>query len=136
MIVAYVDANVILRFLVGDPPEMAASATALMQAVEDGRVKLRVDEITVAEVVWVLSSFYKHKPTDIASTLIEFLAQDGIETQDAIFTALVLYGSKGIDFLDALLAVHMQQQGIYQVFSFDRHFERVPALQRLEPGAV
>ncbi len=34
MTVAYVDANVLLRFLVGDPPEMAEKTTVLMKAVE------------------------------------------------------------------------------------------------------
>ena len=136
MTVAYVDANVILRFLVGDPPDMAERAARLMQAVERGEVTLRVDDIIVAEVVWVLSSFYKYKVQEIATTLLELLAQDGIEVEDSILSALVLYSSKGIDFVDALLATRMQVHGVRQVFSFDRHFDRVAGLERLEPGAA
>ncbi|OQA47016.1 MAG: tRNA(fMet)-specific endonuclease VapC [Chloroflexi bacterium ADurb.Bin325] len=136
MTVAYVDANVILRFLVGDPPDMAERAAVLMQAVDRGEVTLRVDEIIVAEVVWVLSSFYKYKAQEIAPRLLEFLSQDGVEVENSILSALALYGSKGIDFVDALLATHMQHAGVRYVFSFDRHFDRITGLERLEPGAA
>lgn len=135
MTVAYVDANVILRFLVGDPPDMAERAATLMQAVDRGEVRLRVEEIIVAEVVWVLSSFYKYKAQEIVPRLLEFLSQDGIEVENSVLSALVLYGSTGIDFVDALLATSMQRFGVRYVFSFDRHFDRVTGLQRLEPGA-
>jgi predicted nucleic acid-binding protein len=134
MKVAYVDANVILRFLVADPPDMAQRATLLMQVVERGEVILRVDDIVVAEVVWVLSSFYHYKSQQIATTLLEFLSQDGLEVDDNVLSALVLYSDKGIDFVDALLAVRMQHADIRQVYSFDRHFDRVMGLERLEPG--
>ncbi len=137
MTVAYVDANVILRFLVGDPPDMAERAAMLMEAVDRGEVTLRVDEIIVAEVVWVLSSFYKYKAQEIVPRLLEFLSQDGIEVENSILSALVLYGGgTGIDFVDALLATRMQRSGIRYVFSFDRHFDRVTGLERLEPGAA
>jgi predicted nucleic acid-binding protein len=133
MSLAYVDANVILRLLVGDPPEMAARAAELMKAVERGEVALRVDDIIVAEVAWVLRSFYRYEPQQIAATLLEFLAQDGIEVSEDVLSALVLYSGKRIDFVDALLAVHAQRSDIRQVYSFDRHFDRVAGLERVEP---
>jgi predicted nucleic acid-binding protein len=136
MKVAYVDANVILRFLVGDPPAMAGKARALMEAVARGTVKLRVHEIIVAEVVWVLTSFYKYEANDVATGLTGFLSQDGIEVDDDVLAALALYGSKGVDFVDAVLAVHMQRDGIGEVYSFDKHFDRLAGLQRVEPGTV
>jgi len=134
MTVAYVDANVLLRFLVGDPPEMAEKTTVLMKAVERGETTLVVDDIIVAEVVWVLSSFYRHKAQEISTTLFELLSQDGIEVDDAVLSALALYGNKGVDFVDALLATRMQRRGAGRVFSFDRHFDRISGIERLEPG--
>lgn len=134
MTVAYVDANVLLRFIVGDPPEMAEKAAVLMQAVERGEMTLCVDDIIVAEVVWVLRSFYRHKAQEIATTLLELLSQDGVEVDDAVLPALALYGNKGVDFVDALLATRMQQRGIGRVFSFDRHFDQISGIERLEPG--
>lgn len=51
----YVDANVILRFLTGDPPQMAERAASLFRAVEQGELRLIVEPIVLAEVVWVIT---------------------------------------------------------------------------------
>jgi len=134
----YVDTNVILRFLTGDPPDMAQSATRLFQAVEDGHVTLIVDDIVIAEAVWVLESFYNHPVTDIATVLRDFLLQDGIQAEDKVtlLQALTLYETKHIDFTDALIAARMQERGVERIFSFDAHFDRVSGIQRVAPGEL
>ncbi|MBC7227772.1 MAG: PIN domain-containing protein, partial [Thermoflexales bacterium] len=63
---AYVDANVILRFLTSDPPDMAEQAAALFERVEQENLRLVLDPIVLAEVVWVLQSFYRYRPAEIA----------------------------------------------------------------------
>ena len=133
---AYVDANVILRFLVGDPPEMAQQAADLFKAVEDGKLSLVVDDIVIAEAVWVLESFYGHPRLRIAEALRDFLAQDGIEAEEksTLLRALVLYEARNVDFADALVAVRMQERGISRIFSFDTHFDRLSLVERQVPG--
>ena len=125
---AYVDANLILRFLVGDPPEMAEQAAHLFQAVEAGQVTLIVDDITVAEVVWVLQSFYQHTPANIAAAIRDLLLHTGItaDDKDTLLYALTLYETKNVDFADALLAARMQKRRIEAVFSFGNHFDQLP----------
>ncbi len=133
---AYVDSNVILRFLTGDPPEMAAQAHALFEAVEQGEVTLVLDEIVVAETVWVLQSFYGHPHHDIARVLQELLSHKGLEADDTLglLAALHLFAEKNVDFADALVAVHMERRGMREIFSFDRHFDRLPGIIRQSPG--
>jgi predicted nucleic-acid-binding protein len=133
---SYVDANVILRFLTGEPPDMAEKAALLFQAVEDEHITLIVDDIVIAEVVWVLQSFYHHQVADIATVLRNFLLQDGIqaEEKDTLLQALTLYETKNIDFADALIATRMQERGIRHVFSFDTHFDRLSNVERVPPG--
>jgi len=133
---AYIDTNVILRFLVNDPPDMAAEAAQLFQALEDGKVILVVDDIVIAEAVWVLQSYYHHQAADIATTLRDFLLQDGIEAEEkaTLLQALTLYETRNIDFADALVVVRMQKCEIAHVFSFDTHFDRVPGIHRLLPA--
>jgi len=135
---ATVDANVILRFLVGDPPEMAEQSARLFQAVEDRTITLVLDDIVVAEVVWVLGSYYRHAAKEIATVLRGFLLLDGIEAmeRDTLLLALTLYETKNVDFADALLAARMQERGIPAVFSFDKHFDRFEGVRRISPGAV
>ena len=69
MTVFWVDANVLLRFLTGEPPQLAERALRLIQRAEQGEITLRLSPIVVAEVVWVLSSFYRYSRAQIAEVL-------------------------------------------------------------------
>ncbi|MDH7485457.1 MAG: type II toxin-antitoxin system VapC family toxin [Anaerolineae bacterium] len=133
---AYVDANIILRFLTGDPPDMAAQARALFEAVERGEVRLVIDEIVVAETVWVLHSFYGYPHHDVARVMQELLSHQGLEADDraGLLAALHLFAEKGVDFADALVAVRMERRGLREIFSFDSHLDRLPGIMRRSPG--
>jgi predicted nucleic-acid-binding protein len=134
---AYVDANVILRLVTGDPPEMADAAETMFRLVDDGDLELLIEPVVIAEAVWVLSSFYGFSPSEIAPTLRTFLAGEGIigDDKDALLEALQLYEDRDVDFVDALLAVRMTKEGVREVYSFDKHFGRIEGLRRLRPGA-
>ena len=49
----WVDANVILRLLTGEPEAMASSAQKVFQRAERGELTLQVSTMVAAEVVWV-----------------------------------------------------------------------------------
>jgi len=137
MLKVYVDTNVILRFLLNDPPEMAEKAAQVFEAAEKGEVTLVVNVMVIAEAIWVLQSFYKQPIPAIAKVITDFILNEGILVEDKVtfLSALQLYEIKRIDFIDAWLAATMQQQGIQQIFSFDEHFDRIAEIQRLEPGS-
>ena len=136
MLRVYVDTNVILRFLLNDPPEMAEKAAQVFEAAEKGEVTLVVNAIVIAEAIWVLQSFYKQSIPTISKAITDLILNEGILIEDKVtlLSALHLYEMRRIDFIDAWLAAIMQQQGIQQIFSFDEHFDRVAEIQRLEPG--
>ncbi|MDQ6615006.1 MAG: PIN domain-containing protein [Actinomycetota bacterium] len=50
---AFVDTNILIRHLTGDPPEMAARATAYVEAEN----ALLLTDLIAAETVYVLESF-------------------------------------------------------------------------------
>ncbi|MDO8186855.1 PIN domain-containing protein [Conexibacter sp. JD483] len=54
-LIAFLDTNVIVRHLTGDPPEQAARATAVLATAE----RLLLSDLIVAECVYVLQSFYE-----------------------------------------------------------------------------
>lgn len=134
---AWVDANVILRHLTQEPANQAEQALALFRAAQDGQVLLWVDPITIAECVWVLTSVYGHGRGEIAKTLADFLAADGIaaDDQEVLITALRLFAAHNVDFADAMLAARMMRHDVTRVYSFDRDFDHLPGIERLDPGA-
>jgi len=135
---AYLDTNVLVRFLTGEPPGMAQRALDLFSRAERGDIVLILDEIVIAETVWVLTSHYKHRPQDITRALNELLIRElfHVRERDIMVEALSLFASHSVDFADALIAARMRRDGVGSVFSFDTHFDRLPGVTRLEPGAL
>ncbi len=136
MSLAYVDVNVIMRFLLDEPQDMAEQATAVFSAAERGEIDLFVDEIAIAEAVWLLKSYYHFNPNNIARVLSEFLLNEWLQTDNkaALLKALKIFSEKNIDFTDTLMAVHMEWSDVEEIYSFDSHFDRLSWIHRLEPG--
>jgi len=53
--------------------------------------------------------------------------------KDLILNALTLYGDKNIDYVDAYNALLLKEQGIKEVYSYERHFDKIEWVSRLEP---
>jgi predicted nucleic acid-binding protein len=125
-----VDANVLLRFLTGDPKPMAEQAARLMRRAEQGEVLLILSPLVLAEMVWVLKSFYRHSLDDISRVVIPLLSADGVEVEDRelLIRAIELARDKNVDFLDAVLALQAVRHN-ETVCTFDEtDFKRLPAV--------
>lgn len=123
----WVDANVLLRFLTGDPQDLAEKAARLMSRAERGELVLIVPALVIAEVVWVLKSFYRHSFKEIAEVMVPLMGADGLEVEnrDLLIQAIELAREKNVDFVDAVLALQAQRQN-EPVCSFDGDFKRLP----------
>lgn len=124
--VLWVDANVLLRFLTGSPPEIAERASRLFGKAERGVLTLKVYPLVVAETVWVLQSFYGYSKGEISEALIPLLSDYGfkIEGGKTVLRALEVMAERNADFADALLA-EVALSGDESVASFDRDFRNL-----------
>jgi len=134
----FVDTNIFLRHLTGDDPDKAQACFELFRKVQTGQVTLTTSEIVIAEVVYVLSSTqggYGLSPAEIRQRLYPLLSLRGLKLphRRMYLRALDLYASHPIDFEDAVIAAHMERQKLSELYSYDRHFDRLPQLARLEP---
>lgn len=121
----WVDANVLLRFITGEPQEMAQRALRLIERAEQGEVTLRLSPLVVAEMVWVLSSFYRYSRTQIAEVLLPLITATGVVLEEAqVVIALDRMATANVDFVDAFLAETARIEG-GAVASFDRDFSRL-----------
>jgi predicted nucleic acid-binding protein len=129
----WVDANVVLRFLTGEPAEQAEKAARLMSRAEGGEVVIVLSALVIAEVIWVLKSFYRRSLEEIAGVVIPLMSADGIEVEDRdlLSRALELAREKNVDFVDAVLALQAARRG-EPVCSFDGDFKRLP-VERVSP---
>jgi predicted nucleic-acid-binding protein len=101
-----------------------------MAQAENGEVTLFITSMVLAEVIWVLKSFYRYPMTDIATTILAFLSAEGIETEerDLIIQAIELSRDRNVDFIDAYIAVQAARHG-EKICTFDAtHFKRLPVV--------
>jgi predicted nucleic acid-binding protein len=130
-----IDANIILRYLTNDPPEMVQRAEDLIDDVASGRRAVVVEDVIPAEVVWTLKSFYRADRVSIADRLLQLVSNDNVLNPDkaSLSLALTLFGQHNLDFADALLAARSLTRDDTEIISFDRGIDRISGVVRLEP---
>ncbi len=136
MVVGFLDADVILRYLTREPETLYRKAVDLLEHCESSGDRLIVSEITVAEVVWVLHSFYKFDRTVITPTLLAFFELTPVHVPDKplLQQALFLFRDLNLKFGDALLSARALRESPSVVYAFDSHFGRVPGLEHRVPS--
>ena len=129
---AFLDANVLVRFFTGDPPEQARRAAAYLARAEE----LLVPDLVVAEVVDVLESFYKVERPRVVELLRAVLAFPAVVVVDAalLLRALEVYEVERLDFADAYLVACAEASGVGAIASFDRSIDRAGTVLRIEPS--
>lgn len=130
---AFVDTNVLVRHLTGDPPKQARRATGFLADAEG----LVLTDVIFAEVVYVLESFYELEREQVAERLRAVIGFPAIIVLDAsvLLRALEVYEVHRIDFAEAYLAACAEASGVGAVASFDRTIDRVGTVLRIDPGA-
>ncbi|MDP9074023.1 MAG: PIN domain-containing protein [Actinomycetota bacterium] len=128
---AFVDTNILVRHLTGDPPDMAARATAYLGAEDE----LLLTDLDAAETVYVLESFYETPRDQVAEALRSLVVFDSVVCVDPalLLRAAEVYETERIDFAAAYLVACAESTGVRVIASFDRSLDRVSTVRRIEP---
>ncbi len=131
---AFVDTNVLVRHLTGDPPDLAERATAYLGT----EPELLLTDLVVAEAVYVLESFYAAPPEQVSEAVRSLVAFDSIVCVDPalLLRAVEVYETDRVDFAEAYLVACAETTGVGRVASFDRSIDRVNTIERIEPPPV
>jgi predicted nucleic-acid-binding protein len=128
---AFVDTNILVRHLTGDPPAMAARATAYLASASE----LYLADLIVAETVYVLESYYEAPRSQVAVAMRSLIVFDSIVTVDPalLLRAIEVYEIDRLDFAEAYLVACAESTGVGRVVSFDKAIDRVTTVERIEP---
>jgi predicted nucleic acid-binding protein len=134
----FADANIFIRALTGDDPKKAEACSDLLRRVDLGEVEITTCEAIITEVVYVLSSraTYGLSHLDIRARLAPVLRMRGLRLpgKHLYLEALDLFATlPALDYEDALCVAHIRQAGINEILSYDKDFERVDDVRRVEP---
>jgi len=126
---ALLDTNILVRHLTGDPPGQARKATTLL----GGQDELVLSDLVMAEIVYVLESFYERPRDEMADAARALLALPSVASDhELLMRAIELYERERLDFADAYVCATAEITGIGVVASFDRRIDKVASVRRLE----
>ncbi len=127
----FVDTNVFLRFFVKDVEPQYEKAGSLFERAEAGKLKLETSELVIAEIVWVLESFYGFTKKEIVEVLTILLESRNLKIESAsrIAAAVEIYSSRNIDFIDAYNIAYMKSKSYKKVATFDiKHYKNIDGI--------
>ena len=129
------DTNVILRHLLQDSIEHSPRATAFMARLQRGEVRVEMPATVVFEAVYILEGFYRQR-RDTVRNLVAPLLQwrnISISERDALRRAFDFYVEHNLSFADCYHAALAEKADPPQIVSFDRGFNRIRTIERIEP---
>lgn len=117
---AFLDTNVLVRYLTDDPPELAARAEAIIE-----KENLVLNSVVLMESVYVLWKQYGLPREEVVDTLVDFLQRENVTMLDmpkeyAASALLSLKERAGVTLGDALIVAAMRAGGVERIYSFDR----------------
>ncbi len=128
-----IDTNVIVRYLAQDDARQAAAATQLIEGGLSAEKRGFISIVTLAEVVWVMSSNYRASRTAIADIVEGLLTapQLMMERADVLWRALKAYRDSKADFSDAVIVELGAEAGCSKTVTFDRQAAAHPGFEAL-----
>jgi len=124
-----VDTNILVRYLTQDDAIQARKVdTFLDAAIEDGS-RLRVDDIVLCEVVWVLRAAYRLGKPAIAEALDRVMstAMFSFDDRELLRDALADYVDGSGDFSDYVIGRRNARAGCEHTVTFDRQLTGQPS---------
>ena len=121
-----VDADVVLRYLVGDNPEQEAAARKLIDGLTPSNPGLICREV-VLEVAWVLERSYGFPRDRVGEALMDLTASDSlvVENSDDVAAAAYRYRQGGIGLSDLMILSAAEREGATPLHTFDRRLARI-----------
>ena len=116
----YIDANIILRYVLDDHAELSPRAKKF---IGENIVETPIE--TLCEVVFVLTRVYGIARKEITDTLLDFYENTNciLPHRKAVIRGVEFFGEKNLDFVDCILAGYHEVENI-SVHTFDDKLKR------------
>lgn len=128
--VRLIDTNLIIRFLVNDDPQKADRVEKILKDKESKNILL---DTVVAEIIWVLTSYYELDKKTTIEKIEALIHLESIKCNSQLLgKSLTIWRDHPISFIDAYIIAVAEEVGA-DIYSYDRKFDKVKSIKRREP---
>ncbi|MCG2692387.1 PIN domain-containing protein [Microgenomates group bacterium] len=125
-----VDTDILIRFFTNDDPVKALRFERFLRSER----KMAVTAVTVAEIYWVLSSFYRFSKKKILDCLESLVSKPNILCSKLLLLeTITILRHHSLSFVDAFIAAYSLSKHHGQVLSYDKGFDKIKLIKRVEP---
>ena len=125
-----IDTNLIICFLVNDKPSKTSRVEKLLKDKRNQNILL---DTVVAEIIWVLGSYYNRQKLDIVEKIRALIHVNTIVCNAFLINrALSFWQENNISYIDSYL-IAVGELGNMTLYSYDRKFKSIPNLKVKEP---
>ena len=128
-----IDTNLLIRYFTNDDTDKAARVESLFLRSSTGEFEL--PDIIIAEMVWVLLSFYKLSKDEVIEKLEGLLSLNAVLINRPILKRTIdFYREYAISYTDAyLVAYALEKADTDIIYSYDKALGKVKEIKRAEP---
>lgn len=125
-----IDTNLIIRFLVNDDPQKVSRVENLLKNRKNKNILL---DTVLAEIIWVLSSYYELSKKEVVEKTRALIHVDSIECNAFLLNrALTIWEEKNISYIDAYL-VAVAELGNMILYTYDQRLSKISTVTIKEP---
>ena len=133
----FIDANIFIRYVTSDDPGASSIAAEIIRRLSDGREEAFTTDVHIHETAYVLASrnLYGLSHGVVAGALKQLLLIKNLKmnNKQICLEALDVFAQyPRLDFADALAVATMHRKGITEIYSFDRDFDKVQEVTRVQ----
>lgn len=125
-----VDTNVLLRYLVDDTSILGKKANDFINNAQKHKYIIKLNELIVAECLWVLISHYKYSKENAVTALRSLILHEEFKIKDKILIneSLNFFLENNISFVDSYLYCQSQNTGL-DLITFDEKLARLKKIK-------
>lgn len=124
-----IDTDVIIRYLTNDDPKKSKRFAKFLQSGQKGQIT----DVTFAEVYWTCISFYKLDREKVILILESLMNKSAILSNVSVLSRMIdILRDHAISFIDAYESATSLLSD-KTILSFDRDFDKVSGIKRVEP---
>ena len=134
----FIDSNIFLRTIVQENQKVFKDCRSFLQLIKGNQIKAYTCGLVLAEVLWVLSSYYHIKKPGLIEALESILNLRGLRVIDKIdyLAAEKIYEKYNVKFIDAVIASIITADSTkWLIVSYDKDFDKIGIIRK-EPGKI
>jgi predicted nucleic acid-binding protein len=124
------DTDVIIRFVTNDDEGKAGRVEKMLKS----KKKIELLDVTVAEIYWVLRSYYEFRKAKIVEVLRSLVGYKKVKcNREVLSECLKILEETNTSFVDAYVAAWAKTKDDGKVMSFDKGFDKLEGIKQIEP---